>query len=333
VTTADGSPGAGAVRACGRATAGPVGVLVMYHGTPPSLDELPAFYTEIRRGNAPPPELLADLERRYRAIGGTSPLNERTAAQVEGIRRALEARAPGLCRVAAGAKFSAPRIEDALRTLVAAGVERVVGLVLAPHYSAASVGDYARRARAAAEEVGAGVDALPVTVIEHWHLAPGLVPLLASRVRAAVDSLPAAARSGAAVLFTAHSIPARLVGAGDPYPAQVRESAAAVAEAADVARWDVAWQSAGRTAEEWVGPDVRDVIAALPGTGAGAVVVCPVGFVSDHLEVLYDVDIEAADVARHAGLAFARTASLNDDPEFCDVLARVVLGAVETVNA
>ncbi len=324
-------PGGDGVPARDRPATGRVGVLVMYHGTPRSLDELPAFYTEIRRGNAPPPELLADLERRYRAIGGTSPLNERTAAQVEGIRRALEVRAPGLCRVAAGAKFSAPRIEDALRTLAEAGVDRVVGLVLAPHYSAASVGDYARRARTAAEVLG--VVAFAVTVIEHWHLAPGLVPLLAGRVRAALDSLPAASRSTAAVLFTAHSIPARLVDAGDPYPAQVRESAVAVAEAAALARWDVAWQSAGRTAEEWVGPDVRDVIAALPATGAGAVVVCPVGFVSDHLEVLYDVDVEAADVARRAGLDFARTASLNDDPEFCDVLARVVLGAVETVPA
>jgi ferrochelatase len=302
----------------------------MYHGTPHALDELPAFYTEIRRGSPPPPDLLADLERRYRAIGGVSPLNERTAAQVEGIRRALDRRAPGRCTVVAGAKFSAPRIEDAVRELAGDEVDRMVGLVLAPHFSAASVGDYARRARAAAEASGppAAPDAVALVVIEHWHLAPGFVALLARRVRQALDALPDDSAPGAAVVFTAHSIPARLVEAGDPYATQVQESAAAVAESLGLTRWSVAWQSAGRTADAWLEPDVRDVIAALPGTGATAVVVCPVGFVSDHLEVLYDVDVEARQAAEGAGLAFARTASLNDDPEFCDILAGVVLDAI-----
>jgi len=312
----------------------PVGVLVMAHGTPRSLEELPAFYTEIRRGNPPPPELLADLERRYLAIGGTSPLNERTAAQVDGIRRALERRAAGRFRVAAGAKFAPPRIAEAVGALGRAGVGRLFGLVLAPHFSAASVGDYARRARAAADALEPGRGGpLEVEMVDHWHLAPGLVPLLATRVRDAVAAVPPEARHDVAVVFSAHSIPARLVDDGDPYPTQVLESATAVAEAAGLARWSVAFQSAGRTADAWVGPDVRDVLAALPGTGASAVVVCPVGFVSDHLEVLYDVDIEARAVADEVGLPFARTASLNDDPEFCDVLAGVVLDVVEPAHA
>ena len=237
----------------------PVGVLVMAHGTPHSLDDLPAFYTEIRRGSPPPPELLADLERRYLAIGGTSPLNERTDAQVEGIRRALARRAPGRFRVAAGAKFAPPRIADAVETLGHAGVDRLIGLVLAPHFSVASVGDYERRARAAADALGPDEGGpLDLEMIDHWHLAPGLVPLMATRVRDAVMSLPAEARPDAAVVFTAHSIPARLVDAGDPYPAQVHESATAIAEAAGIARWSVAWQSAGRTADAWLEPDVRD---------------------------------------------------------------------------
>ncbi len=139
-------------------------------------------------------------------------------------------------------------------------------------------------------------------------------------------------RAGATVLFTAHSIPARLVDAGDPYAAQVLESASAIAGAAGVDRWSVAWQSAGRTADAWLGPDVRDVIAGLAASGASAVVVCPVGFVSDHLEILYDVDIEARAVAEESGIAFARTASLNAEPGFCDVLAGVVLDAVETAS-
>jgi ferrochelatase len=156
---------------------------------------------------------------------------------------------------------------------------------------------------------------------------------MAKRVRAAVGVLAPEARAEAAVVFTAHSIPARLVADGDPYETQVLESAAAIAEAAGLVRWSVAWQSAGRTADAWLGPDVRDVIAAMPGSGASAVVVCPVGFVSDHLEVLYDLDIEARAVADDAGIPFARTASLNDDPEFCDMLAGVVLDVVEPTPA
>ncbi len=311
----------------------PVGVVVMAHGTPRSLDELPAFYTEIRRGSPPPPDLLADLERRYRAIGGTSPLNELTQAQVDGIRAALDRRAPGRFRVAVGAKFAAPRVDDAVATLGRAGVSGLVGLVLTPHFSSTSVGDYERRARTAAEALGpADGGPLALQMVEHWHLAPGFVALQAARVRDAVDRLAPAARAGATVVFTAHSIPARLVDDGDPYATQVLESATAIAEASGTDRWSVAWQSAGRTGDVWLGPDVRDVIAALADSGASAVVVCPVGFVSDHLEVLYDVDIEARAVADESGIAFARTTSLNADPEFCEVLAGVVLDAVETTS-
>jgi protoporphyrin/coproporphyrin ferrochelatase len=312
----------------------PVGVLVMAHGTPRSLDELGAYYTEIRRGSPPPDDLLADLERRYRAIGGTSPLNERTTSQVDGIRRALEQRAPGRFVVAAGAKFAPPRIADALRALGRTGVGRVVGLVLAPHYSVASVGDYTRRARDAAGALGPDEGGpLDVEMIDHFHTAPGFVSLVATRVRDALGLLPAEVRLDATVLFTAHSIPTRLVDDGDPYPAQVLESATAIAELAGLFRWSVAWQSAGRTADAWLGPDLRDVIATLPGSGSSAAVVCPVGFVSDHLEVLYDIDIEARAVADDVGIAFARTASLNDDPEFCAVLAGVVLDVVESAHA
>jgi ferrochelatase len=311
-----------------------VGVLVMAHGTPRSLDELPAFYTEIRRGSPPPPELLADLERRYRTIGGTSPLNERTAAQVEGIGRALERRAPGRFCVAGGAKFAPPRIADAVSSLARAGVGSIVGLVLTPHFSSASVGDYARRARAAVDALSPDEGGpLELEMIEHWHRARGLVPLVAERVADALGQLPSGARHDAEVLFTAHSIPARLVEDGDPYPAQVLEEATAIAQTLGLHRWSVAWQSAGRTDDAWLGPDVRDVIASLPGTGASGVVVCPVGFVSDHLEVLYDVDIEARGVAERVGVAFARTASLNDDPRFCDVLAGVVLDVAEAAPA
>ena len=306
-----------------------VGVLVMAHGTPPSLDDVAAFYTEIRRGHPPSAEQLAELESRYRAIGGTSPLNERTAAQLAGLGTALEQAAPGRFTVAAGAKFVDPRIEDAVDSLAARGARRIVGLVLAPHYSAASVGEYARRATDAAARRQPGIE---LTVVPHWHDAPGLATLLAQRVRHALDQLDV---SGAdvTVVFTAHSVPGRLVDGGDPYAQQVRASAAAVAAEAGLARWSVAYQSAGRTDDVWLGPDVRDVIAELAREGVSGVVVCPIGFVSDHLEVLYDLDVEAADVARHAGVAFSRTSSLNDDPAFCAVLARVVMHAADQRTA
>jgi ferrochelatase len=307
---------------------GRVGVLVMAHGTPRTMDELPAFYTEIRRGHPPPPALLADLERRYLAIGGTSPLNERTRAQVDGIARALDELAPGHFVVVGGAKFATPRIEDAVRRLEEADVERVIGLVLAPHSSTVSVGEYARRAR---DALGASVHGTgrprELRMIDHWYDAPGLVPLLASRVREALALLgDAGARTGA-VVFTAHSIPVRVVEAGDSYPEQVRASAEAVAVAAGARSWSVAWQSAGRTGDEWLGPDVNDELDALAAAGASGVVVCPIGFVSDHLEVLFDIDIEARATAERVGIAFARTAALNDDLRFCAVLARVVLHA------
>lgn len=302
------------------------GVLVMDHGTPRRLDDLPAFYTEIRRGRPPTPELLSDLERRYRAIGGISPLNERTDAQSRGIADALEKRAPGRFTVEHGAKFSAPRIEDAALALRRAGARRAVGLVLAPQSSVVSVGEYARRAIAAAEAPDPrGTPPMAIDVVDHWHTEPEVAELFAQRVERALHTFEPSARAGAVVVFTAHSVPARVVEAGDTYPGQVAATAAAVAEAAGLERWSVAYQSAGRTGEPWLGPDVLDVIAALGADGAGAVVVCPVGFVSDHLEILYDIDIEARAAAEDARIGFARTASLDDDPRFCALLARVVL--------
>ena len=305
-----------------------VGVLVMSHGTPRSLEELPAFYTEIRRGHPPTPELLADLERRYLAIGGVSPLTEVTAAQVAGIARSLEMLRPGRYVVASGAKFASPRIEDAVAELARVGARRAIGIVLAPHSSVASVGDYIRRAHHAAGSPDATGDGpLQLEVVDHWYQDPGLVRLLAERVREKLSGSREVGVDGTEVLFTAHSVPAHYVDEGDNYAEQVHESAKAVADAAGVDRWRVAWQSAGRTEEAWLGPDVREVISAVAGSGCTGVVLCPIGFVSDHLEVLYDLDVEAAAAAARAGLAFARTSSLNDDARFSEVLARVVLAA------
>jgi ferrochelatase len=314
-----------------------VGVLVMSHGTPTSMRDLERFYTEIRRGRPPEPELLADLERRYLAIGGTSPLAERTAAQVAGISRALDGLRPGRFFVVAGTKYGSPLIEEAVEQLRDEGTRRAIGVVLAPHSSSVSVGEYARRAveaaAAAPKADGVKADRLPIDmeVVDHWHTEDGLVELLAERtldrVRAVVDrGVPADAIE---VLFSAHSIPTRAVEEGDTYDAQVEETAQQVATRAGIHNWQVAWQSAGLSGGRWLGPGLLEVIASLSESNVRAVVVCPVGFVSDHLEILFDLDVEAASLARSRGFEFERTASLNDDPRFCDVVARVVVHADE----
>jgi len=305
---------------------GRTGVLVMAHGTPSTTAGIESFYTAIRRGRPPTPELLAELVGRYEAIGGTSPLTERTRAQVEGLTAALDAVAPGKFVVRFGAKFTSPTIEDGMAELADTGVVRVIGLVLTPHQSSLGSGDYLRRAQAAATSAPAPIDLVPVP---SWHRSEGLARLLADRTGAALASLRAEDRSRPAVFFTAHSLPVRVVAEDDPYPDQVTESASDIAgllhlDDVDGLTWGVAWQSAGRTEEPWIGPELLTEIRRVAADGATAVVVCPVGFVSDHLEVLYDLDIEAAQAARAAGMAFTRTTSLDDDPRFLDLLARVV---------
>jgi ferrochelatase len=288
----------------------------MAHGTPSSPEEIAPFYTRIRRGRPPAPEQLAELEGRYRAIGGVSPLAQRTREQVDAVRAVLELRAPGRYAVAFGAKHTDPLIEEAAAALATAGHAQVVGLVLTPHASSMGSQEYLDRA---AKELGSTA----FVPIGPWYGEPGFVELLASRVSAQLD-----AGGRPRVVFTAHSLPERIRDAGDTYPEQLAESAQLVAKAAGLDDWLVAWQSAGRTPEPWLGPDVRDVVRRLGSEGeADRVVVCPIGFVADHLEVLYDLDVEVAGVAADVGLAYARTGSLNDDPAFIAVLADVITAA------
>jgi len=296
-----------------------IGVLLMAHGTPAAPEEVEAFYTRIRRGRPPSAAQLTELHDRYLAIGGLSPLAERTAAQVSGIARALERRDPGRYLVRFGAKHTAPFIEDAASTLAETpGIEQVIGLVLAPHYSSLGTGEYLQRAD---DALGGRVAFSP---IDHWYDAPGFPELVAERVDRARASLPPGA-GRTMVVFTAHALPERTLAAGDPYHSEVESSAQHVASV--LARrqpldgWQVAWQSAGRTSEPWFGPDLCDVLRTLPADGWTSAVVCPIGFVSDHLEVLYDVDIQAAGVARGAGLHFARTCSFDADPAFVELVA------------
>jgi ferrochelatase len=315
----------------GEADPAPIGVLVMAHGTPPDPADIERFYTTIRRGSPPTPELLAELVGRYDAIGGTSPLTERTRAQVDGLAAALEATDPGGYLVRYGAKFVDPTIEEGVAELVGGGVTKMVALVLTPHESSLGSGEYLRRARLASESAATPVE---VIAIPSWHRAPGLASLLAARLQTALDSVNGTGGQGrTALFFTAHSLPLRALANGDPYPDQVAESAADIAGLLGVAAdpdvtWSVAWQSAGRTPDPWLGPDLLTEIRRVAAEGFTSVVVCPVGFVSDHLEVLYDLDVEATEVAESVGVALARTRSLNDDPMFLDILAGVVRRSV-----
>lgn len=292
------------------------GVVVMAYGTPRHPDEIEQYYTHIRRGNPPSADQLDDLVRRYEAIGGTSPLAERTESQRAAIERELERLAPGRYVVALGQKHAPPFIEDAVASLADDGVSTTVGLVLAPHYSGASVGQYQSRATTAAAQ--RRIDHL---AIDSWHSEPAYLEFLGAAVADARRTLPERHK----VLFSAHSLPERVL-VDDPYPDLLRESAAAVAARVGLDRWagwSLCWQSAGRTPEPWRGPDIVDVVRDLASTGkAEGVLVCPQGFVSDHLEVLYDLDIELAAVAAESGLAFARTRSLNDEPTVMAALAR-----------
>ena len=306
-----------------------VAVLLMAYGTPRTPEEVEPYYVDIRRGRPPTPEQLADLVRRYDAIGGISPLNERTEAQRQRLAEALEALDPGRFDVVLGFKHSEPKIETTVADIARAGYGSIVGLVLAPHYSAFSVGQYLDRARTAAAPTR-----IPVAGIKSWATEPAFVEFLANDLAAKLQQMPANTK----VVFTAHSLPKRIVESNDPYPAEVRATAQAVADKIGLSpwsTWSTAWQSAGRTPEPWLGPDILAVVDDLGGAEhASAMIVCACGFVADHLEVLYDLDIEASARAAGLGLGFARTACVNDDPAVIGALARrVVEAAAENVPA
>lgn len=297
------------------------GVLVMAHGTPSTPDGIEAFYTRIRRGSPPTPELLEDLTRRYLAIGGVSPLTERTAAQVAGIRAALERDAPGEFDVRYGSKFEPPMLEEAAASFREDGFTKVVGIVLAPHSSSMSTEQYMSRARTT---LGEGVDFIEIGA---WYEAPGFIELIAQRVNDALTTIPEERHETTEVIFSAHSLPKRVVEQGDTYAEQLHESAELAADAAGLDSFDVAWQSAGRTPDPWLGPDILVALREKRAQGFTDVVSCPIGFVSDHLEVLFDLDIEAQAVAKEIGLHLVRTESLNDEPIFTSILANVIRSA------
>ena len=295
------------------------GVLLMAYGTPRSQEEILPYYTDIRRGRPPTPELLAELTARYDAIGGISPLAQRTESQRDELQRQLDALEPGRYSVRLGLKHAHPMIEETVEDFARDGYTELVALVLAPHFSSYSIGQYVGRAREAATPHG-----ISVTGIDSWATEPAFIEFIASDMKKRLSSMPSDTR----VLFTAHSLPQRIIDGGDPYPNELRSTAEAVASSIGLregSQWSIAWQSAGRTPEPWIGPDILAVIDELAeAKSTSAVLVSACGFVADHLEVLYDLDIEAKVHAEKHGLAFDRTACVNDDSEVMRALAHRV---------
>jgi len=284
------------------------GVLLMAHGTPSSMDEMPEYLRLVRGGRPPSPELIAEMRHNYEAIGGKSPLTDLTLAQGDALSRRLGSEVP----VAVGMRNWKPFLKDAIDELSAKGVRRIIAIPLAPQFSTLSVTKYVDAATAA---LPAGISLDPIrSFFDH----PLLLEAFAERLRAASPQVDEA------IVFTAHSLPVRVIEAGDPYASEVAGTARGVAERCSLTRYRVAYQSAGRTPEPWIGPDLSDLIRDAAAGGARRFLVVPVGFVCDHTEILFDIDVQAQAAAREVGASLRRIESLNTTPTFIAALESLV---------
>ncbi len=299
------------------------GVLLMAYGTAQGPEDVLRYYTHIRHGRPPTEAQLQDLLDRYEAIGGVSPLFRITEREGDGLQAVLDRRhGPGAFRVYLGMKHAAPFIADGVDRMAADGVQEAVALVLAPHNSRMSVGVYMEEAEQAAAD-----RAVALRPIRSWASAPRLIQILADRIQSVRTRFSPEERHHLPVIFSAHSLPERILQDRDPYPSQLRMTGDLVAARLGFPHYTFSWQSAGRTREPWMGPDILDKLTMMAADGFRQAIICPCGFVSDHLEVLYDLDIQAQQHARELGMHIERTPSLNDDPEFLELLADLVEGA------
>jgi len=289
------------------------GVLLMAYGGPESLDEVEPYLADVRGGRPSSPELVAEVRERYRLIGGGSPLLRWTRRVADALQERLD---PAAYRVRVGMRHWHPYIADAVRESIGGGERRLLAVPMSPYYARMSVGAYADKLTRAID--GADVE---VRMARDWHLHPALLDAFAERIAARFLGDPA-------VLFTAHSLPRRILDEGDPYPDQLRETARALAERLGLPRWSFAFQSPGRTGEAWLGPFAEEALDALAAAGERSVLVVPIGFLCDHVEILYDVDVALKQRADRLGLRLERTESLNDSPALIGALQSVV-GALE----
>lgn len=300
-----------------------MGLLVMAYGTPYTLDDLEGYYTHIRHGRKPSPEMIEDLRNRYEAIGGISPLAKITQDQAEKLEEHLNTIQDDIeFKMYLGLKHIKPFIEDAVKQMHEDGIKEAVSIVLAPHFSTFSVKSYNGRAVEEAEKLGG----LKITSIESWYEEPKFIGYWADKVKQVFEQMPQEEKDEAVLIVSAHSLPEKILQFGDPYPQQLKETADLIAEQAGIENYTIGWQSAGNTPEPWIGPDVQDLTRDLyQQKHYKAFVFAPVGFVCDHLEVLFDNDIECKAVTDELGVSYYRPEMPNAKEEFIDCLSTVIL--------
>ncbi|MDR6124636.1 ferrochelatase [Bacillus sp. SLBN-46] len=300
-----------------------MGLLVMAYGTPYTLDDLEGYYTHIRHGRKPSPEMIEDLRNRYEAIGGISPLAKITQDQAEKLEEHLNTIQDDIeFKMYLGLKHIKPFIEDAVKQMHEDGIKEAVSIVLAPHFSTFSVKSYNGRAVEEAEKLGG----LKITSIESWYEEPKFIGYWADKVKQVFEQMPQEEKEHAVLIVSAHSLPEKILQSGDPYPQQLKETADLIAEQAGINNYTIGWQSAGNTPEPWIGPDVQDLTRDLyQQHHYKAFVFAPVGFVCDHLEVLFDNDIECKAVTDELGVSYYRPEMPNAKEEFIDCLSTVIL--------
>jgi len=295
------------------------GVFLMAYGTPNSEEDMEPYLTDIRRGRKPTQDALEDLRGRYRKIGGRSPLLDISNAQASALEMTLNARGVK-ARVYVGMKHWHPYIGEVIPKVAGDGISRIIALALAPHYSQVSIGGY----KQALDQALAAAGNMSVGFVESWYDHHLFHRAVAEKVSLAMEQFP---KSGDVdIVFTAHSLPERILEHNDPYPSQLRSSCEAVANMLKLDRWSFAYQSAGQTAEKWLGPDILESLKEISERGKTLnVLVVPIGFVADHLEILYDIDVEAQEFAKAHGLNLRRTESLNTSQTFISALADIAL--------
>ncbi len=299
-----------------------MGLLVMAYGTPNKEEDIESYYTHIRRGRPPAPEQLEDLQNRYAAIGGISPLATITEDQANALCDRLNHVQNEIeFTVYIGLKHIAPFIEDAVQEMHHDGITEVASIVLAPLFSTFSVKSYNGRAKEEADKYG-----MTITSVESWYKEPKFIEFWANKVRGTYESMGEEERAKACLVVSAHSLPEKIIANGDPYPEQLKETAELITAAAGVETYAIGWQSEGQTPDPWLGPDVQDLTRALhEEKGYTTFVYTPVGFVSDHLEVLYDNDYECKVVCDEIGATYYRPEMPNTDPLFIDAMVDTVI--------
>lgn len=300
-----------------------MGLLVMAYGTPYTEDDIESYYTHIRHGRRPTDELIEDLKSRYKAIGGISPLAEITKAQAEKLTSHLNKVQDQIeFELFIGLKHIHPFIEDAVKDMHNAGITEAISIVLAPHYSTLSIKGYNDRVQKTAEQLGG----LKIDSVDHWYDEPKFIEYWVQQLQAMFEKMEEEERNNSMVVFSAHSLPEKILKAHDPYPDQLATTAKLIADGAGIKEYAIGWQSAGQTPEPWLGPDVQDLTRDLHKKKAyKAFIYCPVGFVSEHLEVLFDNDTECQIVCEEVGANYYRPAMPNDHDLFIEALGDVVL--------